>query len=223
MSLTPMNLHDPRSQYSSSNHQLGDCARHAALARKSDRGLCRASCSCNAREGLKLPGHMSTTHFLKMLRRVFSFELSSVPLSGTEVDTIGAASVEAVEDATDEGIESLFFADGPEDEDAMIEWRVDRLLGVLGKVEMLMVAVPARYGYRSPSDVRVIESRVVPRTLSIRRANIYAIHFGFERNSRQIRTASARWVNLQSQTAFVEEDPYPCTHSLGCFPEPARS
>lgn len=56
-----------------------------------------------------------------MLRSIFSFELSSVPLSGTEVDTIGAASVEAVEDATDEGIESLFFADGPEDEEAMIE------------------------------------------------------------------------------------------------------
>lgn len=56
-----------------------------------------------------------------MPRSVFSFELSSVPLSDIEVDTIGAASVEAVEDATDEAIESLFFADGPEDEEAMIK------------------------------------------------------------------------------------------------------
>lgn len=116
-----MNLHDPRSQYSSSYHQLGDCAQHAAGACKKDRGLCRTGCWCNARQGPEQPGHTATTHFLRMLKSVFSFELSSVPLSDIEVDTIGAASVEAVEDATDEPIESLFFADGPEDEEAMIK------------------------------------------------------------------------------------------------------
>lgn len=31
-------------------------------------------------------------------------------------------------------------------------------IGGFREVEMLAVAVPARYGYRSPSDVRVIES-----------------------------------------------------------------
>ena len=64
---------------------------------------------------------MARTHFLRMLRSVFSFELSSVPLSDIEVDTIGAASVEAVEDVVDEAVEILFFADGPEDEEAMIK------------------------------------------------------------------------------------------------------
>lgn len=73
---------------------------------------------------------MATTHFLRILRSVFSFELSSVPLSDIEVDTIGAASAEAVEDVIDEAIESLLFADGPEDEEAMIRWKMDPI-GIL--------------------------------------------------------------------------------------------
>lgn len=105
---------------------------------------------------------MSTTHFLKMPRSVFSFELSSVPLSGTEVDTIGAASEEAVEDATDEGIESLFFADGPEDEEAMIGWRVGCLAVVLGKWRCWWS--PCLRGTATGHQVTSASSRVVPRT-----------------------------------------------------------
>lgn len=67
------------------------------------------------------------THFLRMLKSVFSFELSSVPLSDSEVDTIGAASVEGGEEAVDEAVDSRFPADGPEDEEAMVKYRVDRL------------------------------------------------------------------------------------------------
>lgn len=87
---------------------------------------------------------MAGTHFLKMLRSVFSFELSSVPLSEVEVDTIGAASVEAVEEVVDEAMEFLSLADGPDDEEAMIKWSLgdlqDRQLG--GRA----VGVRTRYG-----------------------------------------------------------------------------
>ena len=64
---------------------------------------------------------MATTHCFKILRNVFSFELSSVALSDTEVDNVGAASVEAMEDVVEEAGGVLIFAGRPDDEEAMIK------------------------------------------------------------------------------------------------------